>query len=156
MRMTRFFLASAFLTGIAAPGASVGQTNAQVAAGWGLLGTWKIDCDAPATVANTQETFVVRAGRLMLDRDLGSETDSFPVAFVAPGEGGTLYLVIQFTRFGQVRENVVVKRPDGRKRIVSNRDVDTDEYSVRNSAFTQSGRELSWFTRCTEPPARIE
>lgn len=156
MRMSRWLLGLATVAAVGAPRSSPAQTNAEIAAEWGLLGTWKIDCDAPATVANTQEIFVVREGRLVLDRDLGTEKDSFPVAFVAPGEGGSLYLVISFTRFGQVRENVVVKRSDGRKRVMSNRNVDTDEYSVRNGSFTQSGRELSWFTRCTEPPARIE
>lgn len=156
MRRAPWLLVSSILAAVVASSPSLAQTNAQVAAEWGLLGTWKIDCDAPATVANTQETFVVRERRLVLDRDLGTEKDSFPVAFVAQGEGGSLYLVIQFTRFGQVRENVVVKRSDGRKRVMSNRDVDTDEHSVRNGTFTQSGRELSWFTRCTEPPARIE
>jgi hypothetical protein len=42
----------------------------------------------------------------------------------------------------------MIKGDDGRVRIVSNRNVDTDEYAVRDGKFTVNGNTTPWQTHC--------
>src|SRR5262245_1449540 len=70
------------------------QTSADAAERWGLLGTWMADCRRSPTLDNTRDTYVVRAGQLFLDRDLGPgyERDSTAIRLVTLRPEGTIEL----------------------------------------------------------------
>ena len=61
---------------------------------------------------------------------------------------GELELLVIFTAFKQNRLNVHALSMDGRDRIVLNRNVDTDEYTVRNAILLSTAQPVPWETRC--------
>jgi hypothetical protein len=127
---------------------SFAQSNADTATQWGLLGAWKIDCKVPANRQDVTSTYVVREGRLFLDRDFGDAKDSSSVALATRKSDGAIELVVNFTSLKQIRQYSLMKGSDGRARALSNRNVDTNEYSVTNGKFTANSNETPWQTRC--------
>ena len=60
-----------FLGILATSETSVAQTVSETASEWGLLGTWRIDCSTPVSRSNGDSRYVVREGKLFLDREFG-------------------------------------------------------------------------------------
>jgi hypothetical protein len=123
-------------------------TAADAAARWGLLGSWKIDCSAPASVTNGELRFVVRNGALFHDRDFGQAKDSNRVVAANVRPDGAIDLVVEFATYRQRREFVFSKGDDDRARTTSNRDVKTNQFSVAEGKFTQDGKDTPWQTHC--------
>jgi hypothetical protein len=133
---------------LAGTGMAFAETVTATATKWKLLGTWRIDCSKPTSTDNTNDNYLVKDGRLFLDRDFGSGQDSSPVLAATINADGSLTILIRFKSFAQTRENTFIKDGDDRKRAVSNRNVDTDEYTVRDGKFTDSGNATRWYNRC--------
>jgi hypothetical protein len=127
--------------------ASSAATVADTAAKWGLLGSWKLDCGAPASTGDVRDTYVVRGGMVFLDRDWGKGTDSSSVLSAAIAADNSIAIVIKFESLLQTRENVFVKSGD-RKRALNNRLADSNDYSVRNGVFVGNGAPTPWMTHC--------
>ncbi|MCX7360976.1 MAG: hypothetical protein NTV97_03715 [Alphaproteobacteria bacterium] len=129
-------------------GPASAETPAQAAARWGLLGTWRLDCTTPASQANQSFTFAVREGRLFQDRNLGGDAqDSSPMTQATIRPDGKILLTTVFS--GGTREAVFMKSDDGRRRrVMSNRGVDTDEYTIRDGLYVSNGQPTPWSTRC--------
>lgn len=125
-----------------------GDTVAETAARWGLLGTWKLDCGSPTSRSNPALIFVVRQGKVFHDRDFGDAQDSHSVVNAKITSGGSIEIVIDFTSFSQVREMSLIKGGEGRKRAFSNRNVNTGEYIIRDGKFLANGAETRWQNRC--------
>lgn len=123
-------------------------TAADAAVRWGLLGSWKIDCDAPASVTNGELRFVVRKGTLFHDRDFGGVKDSNRVVSASVRPDGAIDLVVEFAAYHQRREFVFSKGGDDRARTTSNRDVKTNEFTVVDGRFTRDGKDTPWQTHC--------
>jgi hypothetical protein len=130
-----------------APGALAADTAAQAAKKWGLLGTWKIDCAAPASVANSEFTYTIQDGRLFHDRNFGDHQDSNAITKATIRRDGAIVLIVQLASIHQVREYAFIKGNDGRLRAVSNKDAKTGEHTIRDGKFAD-GRETSWQTLC--------
>ena len=109
---------------------------AQTASRWGIVGVWRIDCSAPASRSNDEESFVIRDGKLSLDQPNASN----PVIGASVDDGGQLDLRISFPAFNNIRQNVFAKTQDGRVHVVLNRKIDTDEYTIRNGKYVSNGR----------------
>jgi hypothetical protein len=124
------------------------ETVASVAEQWGLLGTWRLDCSAPPSRADVDFTFAVRAGQLFHDRDWGDGSDSSPVLSASATNDGGFEVLVRFDSLKQTRQWAYIKGGDGRIRTVSNRNVDTDEYSIRDGHFTANGNTTAWQTHC--------
>ena len=94
--------------------------------------------------------YVVRGGKLFHDRDFGGESksDSSPVTAARLTPDGVLELTIPFASLSQTRQFAFVRAPDGRIRAVYNRNVDTDEYSIKDGKFTANGNAPPWQTLC--------
>jgi hypothetical protein len=127
---------------------SFAQSNAETATKWGLLGSWKVDCNAPTNRQDPTVAYAVREGRLFHDRDFGDAKDSSPVVLATRKPDGAIELVVTFTSLKQTRQYSLTKGSDGRARALSNRNVDTNDYSVRNGKFTANGNETPWQARC--------
>jgi hypothetical protein len=50
---------------VAAPAAAFAQSNLEAAQSWGLIGTWRLDCKAPASRGNPDLKYAVRDGKLV-------------------------------------------------------------------------------------------
>ena len=133
---------------LAAAPPAFAQSNIDVATKWGLLGTWKVDCAKPTSRTNTESVYVVRDGVIYHDRNYGDGRDTSPVQLATLKPAGVLELTVQFIALKQTRQYLFTKAADGRKRAMSNRNVNTDEYTVRDGKFTANGNPTPWQTRC--------
>ena len=128
--------------------ASLAQTVADTASRWGLLGTWRIDCSKPASRSDGDLQYVVRGGALFHEREFGDARDSSSVVSARTKADGSIEIVVNFTSISQTRQFSLIKGSDGRIRAISNRNVDTNEYSIRDGKFTANGNTPPWQTRC--------
>ena len=55
------------------------ETVPQTATRWGIVGVWQKDCHASVGPDNDQQAFVMRAGKLFLERSTGTSHDSNPI-----------------------------------------------------------------------------
>ncbi len=125
-----------------------GETAADAAARWGLLGAWKIDCNAPASVTNGELSYVERDGALYHARDFGETKDINRVISAAIRPDGTIDLEVEFPALHQRRAFVFAKDGKGRVRTMSNRDVGTNEYTIIDGKFARNGKDTPWQTHC--------
>jgi hypothetical protein len=140
-------LTFAFAGVLAACSASIAETPAEVARDWGLLGLWRTDCRGKPSRSDYDLRFVVRNSNLYHDRDWGDGHDSSAVASATVTANGAIDLVVRFQSFSQTREWVLMKNDD-RIRTVMNRNVDTNEYSVRDGKYISSGDTTPQVTHC--------
>jgi len=141
-------IALVFLAFLAIPEVSLAQTNAETASRWGLLGTWRLDCNTPASRSDGALQYVVREGKLFHDRNFGTARDSNQVTSATRKADGSLDLVVKFDSLSQTRQFSFIKGSDGRIRATSNRNVDTNEYTIKDGKFTANGNAPPWQTRC--------
>jgi hypothetical protein len=140
-------LLAALLFLVLAPAAHA-QSNAEAARKWGLLGVWKTDCTKPLSRSHPDLIYAVRDGVLYHDRNFGDAQDSSPVQLAVLRPDGTLDLTVQFPALSQTRQFVFRKAGEGRKQAVMNRNVNTDEYTVRDGKFTSNGNPTPVQHRC--------
>lgn len=124
------------------------QTIAETASRWGLLGSWKLDCSQPTSRSNGDLRYVVRGGKLYHDRDFGDAKDSSAVMSATRKADGSIEIVVSFASLSQTRQFSFRKGSDGRIRAISNRNVDTNEYSIKDGKFTANGNDAPWQSRC--------
>jgi hypothetical protein len=137
------------LVGLAAMApAAHAQSNVEAAQGWGLIGTWRVDCKQPASHDNPDLKYVVRDGKVFHDRDFGGTTDSHQVIVATQRPDKSLELVVNFTEFKETRQYAFVHGRSDTLRTVFNRNVDTGDYSIRDSKLTSSGQPSAWQFRC--------
>jgi hypothetical protein len=130
------------------PEVALAETNVEAASKWGLLGTWKINCSQPTSRSNGDLGYVVRGGKLYHDRDFGDAKDSSAVMSATRKDDGSIEIVVNFVSLSQTREFSFRKGSDGRIRAISNRNVDTNEYSIKDGKFTANGNDPPWQSRC--------
>jgi hypothetical protein len=134
-------------------GTAFAQTVAETASKWGLLGSWKLDCSQATSRSNGDLRYVVRGGKLFHDREFGDARDSSAVMSATTKADGTIEIVVNFASFSQTRQFSFIKGSDGRIRALSNRNVDTNEYSIEGGKFTANGNDTPWQSRCRRPTA---
>ena len=127
--------------------AACAETVAQTASRWGLLGTWRLDCSKPASRSDGALQYVVRGGKLFHDREFGDSRDSNAVILATAKADGSLEIVVNFAALSQTRQFSFMRGSDGRIRTFSNRNVDTDEYSIKDAKFS-NGTPTPWQTHC--------
>jgi hypothetical protein len=143
IRMTLLALAGLLAT----VGPSFAQAPADIARDWGMLGVWRLDCNASPSQSDPDLKYVVRNGTLYHERDWGNGGDVNEVVSARVSPEGGIDLTVKFNSLGQTREYVDVKQPDGRIRAIMSRNVDTDEYSIRDGQFAD-GRTPPAQTHC--------
>jgi hypothetical protein len=133
---------------LAVSGTSFAAAPAEVARDWGLLGLWRRDCTAKPTVSDPDLRFLVRNRTLYYDRNWGSGHDSSIVTSAKITANGGIDMVVRFPSLSQTREWINVKEDDGRIRAVMNRNVDTNEYSIRDGKIVSNGNTPTLQTHC--------
>lgn len=126
-----------------------GQTAAENAAAWGLLGTWAVDCRSPPSASNAYLSYAVKGTGLVHRRDLGDMHDEHAITAAGILPDGSLEIVVNLATFGQVRTIVLQKQGKGMIRAVTNRDANGN-YSIR-SGLLPDGRPSAIQFRCSTP-----
>ncbi len=131
------------------------QTAGEAAAKWGLIGEWKVDCKSPTSQANQAIEFAVRDGKLLQERNNGNAKDATTLISAAIQPDGSLETVeVAATNPPTTRQIVRRKQGEGRFTIWSNRIVGTEQYSIRDGKFTNSGGPAPAISRCRGPAGR--
>jgi hypothetical protein len=131
---------------VATSSTGVAQTAADTARNWGLLGSWRRDCSRKASQSNPDLRYVVRGGKLYHERNFGDSRDSNLVITATATPDGALELVVNFG--DSEREYAFVHGGESRIRAMFNRNVGTDEYSIRDGRLTAANRPVPWQYRC--------
>ena len=142
-------MAMVFLT-MLAPSASHAQTMVEVAGNWGLIGTWSVDCSIPASREQSWITYAARNGKLFYEQELGDARTSNQVMLAEVRPEGAIEIVLQFNSVTppQTRMNLNIKDKAGRYRTLVSKNVDTNEYSIKDGIFTGTGQPSKWLSRC--------
>ena len=133
---------------VATPNVSFAQSVAETASKWGLIGNWRLDCSQPVSSSNANLQYVVRGGKLFHDREFGDKRDSSAVMSATRKADASLEIVVHFASLSQTRQFSFIKGGDGRIRVTFNKNVDTNEYSIKDGKFTANGNTPPWQTRC--------
>ena len=133
---------------VATSEAALSQTIADTLSKWGLIGRWRLDCNAPVSRSDGELKYVVRDGKVFHDREFGDARDSNSVVSATRRGDGSLVIAVHFVSLSQTRQFSLMKGPDGRIRAMSNRNVDTNEYTIKDGKFTANGNDTPWQTRC--------
>ena len=134
--------------GILFAGPLLAQSMAEEAAGWGLLGTWALDCTVPASRSNAYLSYVREGDALIHRRDFGDTRDEHPIDAVKVLADGSLEIVITLSlaNASQVRTLVLQKEGKGKMRAMMNRD-EAGNYSIRDGKF-MDGQPSAVQSRC--------
>lgn len=131
------------------------DSSAQVATAWGLPGIWQQYCDAPVRTGNPRYEYRIEDGKLFLRRDFGGKfKDGSVVSHMATTATGNLQYSVHFTELGErrqdraSRQNVLTKSPDGKIRILVNKDEASGAESVVGGVRTEDGQPTPWMNRC--------
>jgi hypothetical protein len=133
---------------VAASHSASADPSTDAAAKWKLLGSWRVDCSHPPSRNNGTYIYVVKGGKLLLERDTGGDEESNPVVSATINADNSITLIIKFISFSQTRENTEVKKDDDHERTFINRNIDTGDYSVRDGILISTGNPTKWYTRC--------
>jgi hypothetical protein len=91
---------------------------------------------------------VVRQGKLFKDREYGDGRDSSEVISTTIRPDGTIEHIIKNDSIGLTRRAVDVKDSDGRKRTLTNENLDTGQYVIKNGIILSSGTNSIWLSHC--------
>lgn len=123
---------------------------AEAALRWGLEGVWQIDCGRSASKDNQAVRFIVRSGKLYLDRDIGAAWEANLVSYAERASDGMLELTILFPPPDGAR-TLLLKRENANQLMVwSNRRTGTDDYTIRDGAsLVDNNRSPPLLTHCS-------
>jgi hypothetical protein len=145
------FALALLMAAIAVP--CLGQTTAQVAAGWGLTGAWRVDCSKPPGDNNVELRYIVKNGQLYYDREFGKDRDSSMVESAEILPDNSIEVVINITSISQRRRVVYIKEGFSRIRATLNVNLANNEFTVIDGRFTSNNNPTPWILRCRNPSA---
>jgi len=153
MRRTACLLVAVALVDGGAPSrAALAQSPADVATRWGLLGSWAADCGTPPSRQNSWLIFAIKGGTLYLDREFGDVSDitrnQVMTASIRPDKAIALVISYPTIKPPQTREILFAGDADGRIHTVSNKRLDSSDYSIKDGIWVANGQPSSRLTRC--------
>ncbi len=133
--MIRIAAAATLAAALFAPSAAGAQTPSplDVARSWGLLGRWSLSCGQPVGDANPLVVLSEREGRLIEERDFGARKLLGQVLKLAQRPDGALLMEIAYP--STTRERIEIRYGPQGRRIVSDRDLKTNEVTIRDGRF---------------------
>ena len=154
--------------GLLTPTVASAESIAATLNQWGLIGTMAKDCAKPASPSNAHDSYIVRAdASVYYAPNYGRGNDSlnsFDVEAATIEPSGAIVLRVtrsdktlgpaqimgsagRYTESNKPKEWTLTKGPDGRIRMMSNREVGGD-YAVRDGKLVINGAETPWYTSC--------
>lgn len=124
------------------------ETAADVSRKWGLIGTWAVDCSAPASKAKARLSYVIAGdNKLVHRRDFGDTQDENPVLDARVSGDGMLNLRVVFLALNQTREYGNIRLANGTMRTMYNHD-DKQQFSIKDGIFTAHGNPAPGLHKC--------
>ena len=118
-----------------------------VAADWGLLGHWALDCEGRPSSANPHYSYVMVGDRLLIRRDAGVYQDENKVISSSITDDGGIELVTEYKAFSLVLTSRYARDNADQFHPVSNRD-QNGVYTIQDGKSTRTGSSAPVMTRC--------
>jgi hypothetical protein len=118
-----------------------------VAADWGLLGHWALDCEGRPSNANPHYRYVTVGDKLLIRRDTGVLQDENKVISSTITNDGGIELVTEYKAFSLVMTSRYAKNNADQFHPVSNRD-QNGVYTIQDGKSTRTGSAAPVMTRC--------
>jgi hypothetical protein len=146
-RLSRLGMTAMLWAALASTAAA--ETLASTVEGWGLLGSWSIDCSLPPDRdRGAVLTYEIRPdGRVMYLRNFGDARDENEVVAGSINAEGLLNLTVFFPSLHQPREFGLLLQTDGSLRTIYNRSKRGD-YTIRHGKFVKTGAPTLALRRC--------
>jgi hypothetical protein len=125
------------------------ESLAATVEGWGLLGSWSVDCALPPG-RNTGALLtyeINKDGRVMYRRNFGEAKDESEVVSATVNREGLLNLMVFFPSLHQTREFGLLLSKDGSLRAIYNRS-ERGEYTIRDGKYVATGAPTPPQRRC--------
>jgi hypothetical protein len=120
----------------------------------GFFGTWAIDCNAPSALDNVTRTAVVSStGDATFKESLGLDSEPNEYVVLRTRQLGQSEIALRIKLNGEREQELVMRFHDGRIRTISNRDVKTGRYLVKNGSVRGTGTDTPWLMRCGDASA---
>lgn len=147
----RLLPAMAALSMLASP--AFGETLAETAKRWGLIGPWSLDCSLPPDHARgaVLSYDIADGDRLIYRRDFGDSRDEAEVLAATVSDNGILNLRVYFPSVKQTREYGMMRLEGGSIRAIYNRNA-RNQYSIKDGKFTANGKPTPAQHKCDRPP----
>lgn len=116
------------------------ESLAATVEGWGLLGSWSVDCALPPG-RNTGALLTYEInndGRVMYRRNFGEAKDESEVVSATVNREGLLNLMVFFPSLHQTREFGLLLSKGGSLRAIYNRS-ERGEYTIRDGKYVATG-----------------
>ena len=147
------FLGSAAIASCMALPAFAAEVSRDVLERIGFFGTWAIDCNAPSSLDNVTRTAVVRStGDATFTENLGPDSEPNSYVILRTRQLGPSEVALRIKLNGEREQELIMRVDDGRIRTISNRDLKTGRYLVKNGSVRGTGTETPWLTRCGDAP----
>jgi len=117
-----------------------------VAADWGLLGHWALDCAGKPSNTNPHYRYVMAGDKLLLRRDTWTRDENKVVA-ASVTEGGEIELVTEYKELSHVITSRYAKDNADQFHPVSVRD-EKGVYGMQDGKSTKTGLAAPVMTRC--------
>jgi len=131
---------------VASAGLAAERIPVDVAADWGLLGSWAVDCQGRPSNENPYYRYVMYGDSLLLRRDTWTRDENKVIA-ASITDGGDIELVTEYKAFSVVMTSRYAKDNADQFHSVSNRD-QNGVYTIQDGKLTRTGSSAPVMTRC--------
>jgi hypothetical protein len=138
---------------VSSSGMAAERIPVDVAADWGLLGHWALDCEGKPSNTNPHYSYVMVGDKLLIRRDTGVLQDENKVISGALTDDGDIELVTEYKAFSVVMTSRYAKDNVDQFHPVSNRD-QNGVYTIQDSKSTRTGSSAPVMTRCPKTNKR--
>jgi hypothetical protein len=128
-------------------GQPVERIPVDVAADWGLLGHWALDCEGRPSNANPHYRYVMVGDKLLIRRDTGVLQDENKVISGAITDDGGIELITEYKAFSVVMTSRYVKDNADQFHPVFARN-DKGVYGIQDGKSMKTGLAAPVMTRC--------
>ena len=134
---------------VSSAGMAAERIPVDVAADWGLLGHWALDCEGKPSNTNPHYSYVMVGDKLLIRRDVGVLQDENKVLSAVATDDGGIELVTDFKAFSVVTTTRYAKDSADQFHPVFTRDA-KGVYTIQDGKSTRTGSSAPVMTRCAK------
>lgn len=123
------------------------QTQAEVASQWGLIGTWAISCEAPATRSNPFYTFAPEGKTLVVKRAMGDHNDKNEVISAKIIDKNEIEIAVEYKAYAKIMTARYLKLGSDTFSPLSNKD-QTGLYTIKDRKQVKDGSPAPVMKHC--------
>jgi len=147
------FLVTIVLVGVVGPKLAAAATVSETLDSFGFFGTWAISCHEPASPSNNlRSAFISASGDAMFNESLGPDSQANVYMILKAIRSGDGDITLRTKLNGETEQELTMRMDGDRIRTLSNRDLPSRKYVVRNGRVVSNRRVTPWLTHCTSVP----